>query len=172
VLPVLLLQSAARIQSENPARVEAFELETPAVKTVEVDALLTDKDIAVRMVTAGQSCSYTSAATRTALGSFCDCPDVLNRVADVLRRRCQLCRDAVLRSCVGQCCFLGMCQRNASRMQSSRCATYSRSVTYRQPIIGCLMINDCRMRKPGGSSASHSVWFISAAALLVSHAAS
>jgi hypothetical protein len=61
VLCALLLQSAARIQSEDPASVEAFELETPAVKTVEVDALLTDKDIAVRVM-AGQPCSCTSAA--------------------------------------------------------------------------------------------------------------
>ncbi|WIA29030.1 hypothetical protein OEZ86_011544 [Tetradesmus obliquus] len=38
-------QSAAKLQSENPASVENFEFETPAVKTANPDALLTDEDI-------------------------------------------------------------------------------------------------------------------------------
>jgi hypothetical protein len=44
----LLLQSAAKLQSENPASVESFEFETPAVKTADTKVLLTDKDIQVR----------------------------------------------------------------------------------------------------------------------------
>jgi hypothetical protein len=39
-------QSAAVLQSENPASVEAFELKDPAVQTEPVDHLLTDKKMA------------------------------------------------------------------------------------------------------------------------------
>lgn len=52
VVPRCCTQSAAVLQSENPASVEAFEMMAPAVETEPVDHLLTDKDMAKADVSA------------------------------------------------------------------------------------------------------------------------
>jgi hypothetical protein len=47
--------------------VESFELETPAVKVAEVDALLTDKDIQVSPARCREGAAYSAVQQRYAL---------------------------------------------------------------------------------------------------------
>lgn len=84
-----MLQSAAKLQSENPGSVESFEMMDPAVATEDPHNLLTDKDMQAKVGKAVRRCSHCTNAPVV----FTQVPEIARTILQATCHVCRVCKN-------------------------------------------------------------------------------